>query len=80
MLRAFGTCSCSAEVLLRNGALAACAVKKLAYSKGYEKTKANAELAGLRDAEGSAYLAQCYGAFEGWCPKAKKQCLWIVME
>ena len=67
-------------MLLRNGVLTACAVKKLAYSQPDQKTRANAELAALRDAEGSAFLAQCCGAFEGWCPKAKKQCLWIVME
>ena len=66
--------------MLRTGQVRACAVKKLAYSNSIDMGRANAELAALKDAEGSDYLAQCYGAFQGWCPTAKKQCLWILME
>ena len=73
---------CSAEVLLADGQVVPCALKKLPYSNGSEaQVKAvGAELAALRDAEGSPHLAQCYGAFEKWCPQEKQQCLWLVTE
>ena len=68
-------------MLLANGQVAPCALKKLPYSNGSQaEVKANAELAALRDAEGCPHLAQCYGAFERWCPEEKQHCLWLVME
>ena len=66
---------CSAEVLLADGRVVPCALKKLGHKEG-----AIAELAAFRDAEGSPHLAQCYGAYEHWCPEENRQCLWLVME
>ena len=71
---------CSAEVLLANGQLAPCAVKKVLYQHWPHYDRARAELAGLRDAEGCPHLAHCYGAFEHWCPEEEQHCLWIVLE
>ena len=71
---------CSAEVLLADGQMAPCAVKKVPYESWLHKDRAGAELAGLRDAEGCPHLAQCCGAFEGWCPEEKQHCLWIILE
>ena len=72
--------ACSGEVLLANGQVVPCALKKLSYQRFSDKERANAELAAFRDAQGSPHLAQCYGAYEQFCPEEQKQCLWIVME
>lgn len=72
--------ACSGEVLLANGQVVPCAMKKLSYQRFSDKERANAELAAFRDAQGSPHLAQCYGAYEQFCPEEQKQCLWIVME
>ena len=66
---------CSAEVLLANGQIVPCAVEKLAFHEWFACQYAKAELAALRDAEGSPHLPQCHGAFEQQCPQEKRKCL-----
>lgn len=73
-------CLCSCEVLLQSGERVAGACKRLPYHTQQERAAANAELAGLQDAEGCPHIVQCYGAFQHRCLASSKQYIFIVME
>jgi len=50
------------------------------YESPEEQAKANAELAGLRDAEGCPYLGQCLAVFKHANPDDNKHYLCKVLE
>ncbi len=50
------------------------------YESPEEQGKANAELAGLRDAEGCPYLGQCLAVFKHVNPDDNKHYLCMVLE
>lgn len=56
------------------------AFKCLPYDTQWEKTVANAELAGLRDADGCPHIVQCYGVFNYQCPATCKHYIYVIME
>ncbi|KAL3144669.1 regulator of ime2 [Trebouxia sp. C0009 RCD-2024] len=68
------------ELLMQSGQRVPAAFKRLAYDTPEERTFANAELAGLKDADGCPHIVQCYGVFNDCCPETGKQCIHIAMQ
>ncbi len=63
-----------------DGSIQSGAAKTMPYESPEEQAKANAELAGLRDAEGCPYLGQCLAVFKHVNPNDKKHYLCMVLE
>ena len=65
---------------MTDGGVCAAALKEVPYTTYEQQFAANAELAGLRDAEGCPHLGQCLAVFVQQSPDGTEHRLCILLE
>ena len=71
---------CDSEAEPSHFCIKPCAVKQMSYSSVMDRQHTNAELAGMRAAQGLPYLMQSLACFDQVCAQTGQRTLYIVTE
>lgn len=70
--------TCSGRLIMANGTLEACALKRLPFETDWDKQKAKAELDALMMAQDIPHIVQGLAAFHEHCTQDGKNYLWLA--